>query len=44
MNYGLIGEKLGHSYSKEIHGYLADYDYTLCEVSKENFSSFAHLP
>ena len=41
MNYGLIGEKLGHSYSKEIHGYIADYDYTLYEVAKENFETFA---
>lgn len=41
MIYGLIGEKLGHSYSKEIHGYLANYDYTLREVSKEDFDSFA---
>ncbi|MBQ8321787.1 MAG: shikimate dehydrogenase [Clostridia bacterium] len=41
MNYGLIGEKLGHSYSKEIHGYLADYDYTLREVAKEYFDTFA---
>ena len=41
MKYGLIGEKLRHSYSKEIHGLLADYDYTLCEVSLEDFDSFA---
>ena len=27
--YGLIGEKLGHSFSKEIHNQLADYDYQL---------------
>ena len=25
MDYGLIGEKLGHSYSKIIHEKLADY-------------------
>ena len=29
MEYGLIGEKLGHSASKEIHGILADYTYEL---------------
>ena len=27
MDYGLIGEKLGHSYSKEIHEMLAGYTY-----------------
>ena len=41
MDYGLIGEKLGHSYSKEIHGYLADYDYTLTEVARDDFDAFA---
>ncbi len=41
MDYGLIGEKLGHSYSKEIHGYLADYDYSLTEVARDNFDAFA---
>lgn len=35
MKYGLLGEKLGHSYSKEIHSLLADYEYELCEVNKE---------
>lgn len=35
MKYGLLGEKLGHSYSKEIHALLADYEYELCEVNKE---------
>ena len=29
MEYGLIGEKLGHSASKEIHEQLADYSYEL---------------
>ena len=29
MRYGLIGEKLGHSFSKEIHGLLGDYEYCL---------------
>ena len=32
MKYGLIGEKLGHSFSKEIHEALADYTYELCEL------------
>ena len=27
--YGLIGEKLGHSFSPYIHGELGGYDYSL---------------
>ncbi len=41
MDYGLIGEKLGHSFSAEIHGYLADYTYTLTEVAREDFDAYA---
>lgn len=40
MEYGLIGEKLGHSYSKEIHEQLADYTYDLHPVSREDFPNF----
>lgn len=40
MNYGLIGEKLGHSYSKQIHEELADYTYDLCPLSREEFPVF----
>ncbi len=40
MKYGLIGEKLGHSYSKIIHEALG-CEYELCEVAKENFEDFA---
>ena len=40
MEYGLIGEKLGHSYSKEIHESLADYTYEIHPVSKEDFNDF----
>lgn len=40
MNYGLIGEKLGHSYSKIIHEMLADYTYTICPLSREEFTPF----
>lgn len=40
MDYGLIGEKLGHSYSKIIHEKLADYTYDLCPLSKEEFKGF----
>ena len=40
MEYGLIGEKLGHSYSKLIHEMLADYTYELCPLSREEFVTF----
>ena len=40
MKYGLIGERLGHSFSKEIHESINNYTYEICEVSKENFDDF----
>ncbi len=40
MRYGLIGEKLGHSYSKLIHEKLADYRYDLIPLSEEEFITF----
>ena len=40
MRYGLIGEKLGHSYSKIIHEKLADYTYDLIPLTREEFSPF----
>lgn len=40
MEYGCIGEKLGHSFSKIIHNELADYDYTLCEIAREDLPDF----
>ncbi|HWT77076.1 MAG TPA: shikimate dehydrogenase [Mobilitalea sp.] len=40
MRYGLIGEKLGHSYSKIIHEKLADYTYDLIPLSKDEFLAF----
>ncbi|WP_304509898.1 shikimate kinase [Anaerotignum sp.] len=40
MKYGLIGEKLGHSFSKIIHEQLADYTYNLIPLSKEAFHTF----
>lgn len=40
MKYGLIGEKLSHSFSKEIHESLADYSYELCEIPKHELSAF----
>ncbi len=38
--YGLIGGKLGHSYSKIIHEKIADYTYDLFPLSKEEFVEF----
>lgn len=43
MKYGLIGEKLGHSYSKQIHEMLTDYTYDLCPLSREEFHEFMKL-
>ncbi len=40
MNYGLIGEKLGHSFSAEIHALLGDYGYELKEISKDDLEKF----
>ncbi len=41
MRYGLLGEKLPHSFSKEIHERLGRYTYELIEVAKEDFAEFA---
>ena len=38
--YGLIGEKLGHSFSKEIHEQLADYEYQLIPLNRAEFVRF----
>ena len=35
MEYGLIGSKLGHSYSKIIHEMLCGYRYDLCPLPTE---------
>ncbi len=40
MEYGCIGEKLGHSFSKIIHNELADYEYSLCEIARESLPQF----
>lgn len=40
MKFGLIGEKLGHSFSKEIHEMMADYTYELCPLTREEFPAF----
>lgn len=38
--YGCIGKKLTHSFSKEIHAKLADYTYELIELSEEEIAPF----
>lgn len=38
--YGLIGEKLGHSFSKIIHEQLGKYDYQLMPIPPEEIDSF----
>ncbi len=38
--YGLIGEKLGHSFSPAIHKKLAGYDYSLIELRPEELGPF----
>ena len=40
MKYGLIGERLGHSFSKEVHALLADYEYELCEIPRDELDAF----
>jgi len=40
MKYGLIGEKLGHSFSVEIHGKIADYTYELLELAPDELEDF----
>ena len=46
MKYGLIGEHLGHSFSKQIQTRIAeienvkDYDYQLVELDKDEFKEF----
>lgn len=40
MKCGLLGGKLGHSYSPQIHGYLASYSYDLFEKLPEELEEF----
>ena len=44
MKYGLIGEHLGHSFSKEIHEGIADYEYELCELTPSELGPFLSNP
>ena len=40
LKCGLLGQKLGHSYSPAIHSMLADYDYQLFEREPEQLEDF----
>ncbi len=40
MKCGLIGEKLGHSFSSLIHNRLADYSFTLREIERDKLVEF----
>ena len=40
MKCGLLGRKLGHSYSPQIHSCLGDYSYDLFEKEPEDIESF----
>ena len=40
MKCGLLGRKLGHSYSPQIHSHLSDYNYTLFEKEPEELETF----
>ena len=40
MKYGCIGERLGHSFSAEIHALLGNADYTLHPLPPEALDGF----
>ena len=40
MKYGLIGERLGHSFSKEIHAMMGSYEYCLKEIRPDELDEF----
>ena len=40
MQYGCIAERLGHSFSKEIHAELGSYQYDLCEIAPDALDAF----
>ena len=42
ITYGCIGEVLKHSFSKEIHNALADYDYKIIEIPRDKLADFAN--
>ena len=40
MKYGVIGEHLKHSFSKEIHAQIGDYQYEIKEIEPQKLESF----
>ena len=40
MKCGLLGRKLGHSYSPQIHAHLGEYPYDLFEKEPEDVEDF----
>ena len=40
MKYGCIGEHLSHSFSKEIHNLLCDYEYEIKEIPRDELDEF----
>ena len=40
MRCGLLGKKLGHSYSPQIHSYLGNYSYHLFEKAPDELAEF----
>ena len=40
MKFGVIGEHLKHSFSKEIHEKIADYSYVVKEIEPDNLGAF----
>ncbi len=42
MNCGLLGRKLGHSYSPQIHAHLGNYTYELFEEEPDMLEDFLH--
>ena len=42
MKCGLLGRRLGHSYSPQIHSHLGSYSYNLFEVEPDDLGTFLH--
>lgn len=40
MKYGCIGEHLKHSFSKEIHAQIGDYEYEIREIPRDGLDEF----
>lgn len=41
MRCGLLGEKLGHSYSPALHALFGDYDYELLRSPRTGWGTFS---